>query len=88
MGFFTTCVVLMFTTAEVSDLATATHGAELAVAELAATAGGFSVQRDGAAAIEPPRLNRSVPATSRKTPVRTIQDLNKWLLRMVTPPSP
>jgi len=87
MGFFTTWVVLMFTTADVSVLATATQGVELAAVELPARAGGFSVQRGGTAADEPPRANRSVPAVSRTTPVKTIQGLNKRCVRMVTPPS-
>jgi hypothetical protein len=57
-------------------LATATQGVELAAVELAARAGGFSVQRGGTAADEPPRVNRRVPAVSRTTPARIVQGLN------------
>jgi hypothetical protein len=49
---------------------------ELAAVELAARAGGFSVQRGGTAADEPPRVNRRVPAVSRTPPARIVQGLN------------
>ncbi len=82
MGFSTTWVVLMFTTAGVSALATATQGVEPAGVELVAMTDDFSVQRDGTAAVEPPRANRRVPAVSRKTPARITQGFKDRCVRM------
>jgi hypothetical protein len=77
MGFFTTWVVLMLTTAGVSALATATQGVGLA-----ARTGGFSVQRGSAVAPERSAMNARAPPMINNTAMTNGQDFTQGNFRI------